>query len=664
MGGSVPFDAGAGTPSRTLARVIRPAAAVLALVPLLALALVLARAPSAGAATRDELTGYADRVAAVWADRQSPDGLFLDPESGRPSGGYGNVMIGYALLRAGERRGDERLIRAGVRGVSSSIDEPPSVRGVFDLVAVAAAYNFARERLADDPAFEAARSRWEEFLRTTGPPNIENKAQECIVSAACFHNHEAVGATADLELLATGVESARDPAELRAAALIEVGEREPQFSRGSARIVGAAPVGGLGLLSDTGSWPLAYHALSAAFMGRSIELLGDEAPAAAREALRRSSTALAGFMAPDGTVAYIGRRQEDLWSLAAAIATAELAAAHGDGSEADAARDHAVADRALERIRERYPLTPKGLPIVPRKGPDAFAEDGVDGNPMTFNGLALYLLNVAADAAPAEAPAERAELPADGDGAFVDAEQNGFATARRGDVWFAVHGRAVPPDLRNDFGLVAAKWRSPSGDWVDVVPPRPFEYSRNETAGPVVKRAGRRLVPGGRVSLRRGGVVAVDGPVPVRFAPTERGVRITLRAQAGDVVTYTAYLPEGDAADYAVEPRGRVRVKSGFASCCAARVVARRHSVRVRSARVVAFEVVAPEGGRPAAPGPRGDGSGTDGGFPWWVLPGAVGLAGLALALRRRAVVRRRETRRTPRAAGRGPRAAGPIKPP
>jgi hypothetical protein len=35
MGGSVPFDAAAGTPSRTLARVIRPAAAVLALVPLL-----------------------------------------------------------------------------------------------------------------------------------------------------------------------------------------------------------------------------------------------------------------------------------------------------------------------------------------------------------------------------------------------------------------------------------------------------------------------------------------------------------------------------------------------------------------------------------------------------------------------------------------------------
>jgi hypothetical protein len=605
------------------------------------LALALALAPGAGAATRGELTDYADRVAAVWADRQSPEGLFLDPESGRPSGGYGNVMIGYALLRAGERRGDERLIGAGVRGVSSSIDEPPSVRGVFDLAAVAAAYNFARERLADDPAFEAARPRWEEFLRTTGPPNIENKAQECIVSAACFHNHEAVGATADLELLATGVESARDPTELRAAALAEVGEREPQFSRGSARIVGADPVEGLGLLSDTGSWPLAYHALSAAFMGRSIELLGDDAPPAAREALRRSSTALAGFMAPDGTVAYVGRRQEDLWSLAAAIATAELAAAHGDGGAVDAARDHAVADRALERIRERYPLTPKGLPIVPRSGPDAFAEDGVDGNPMTFNGLALYLLNVAADAAPAKADAS--SLPADGDGAFVDAEQNGFATVRRGDVWFAVHGRAVPPDLRNDFGLVAAKWRSPAGGWVDVVPPRPFEYSRNETAGPVVKRAGQRLVPGGRVSLRRGGVVAVDGPVPVRFAPSERGVRISLRAQAGDVVTYTAYLPAGSAAAYAVEPRGRVRVKRGFASCCAARVVARRHSVRVRSARVVSFEVAAPEEGS-QVPGrtSQEDGSEADEGFPWWVVAGAFGFAGLGLWLRRYAVVRRR----------------------
>jgi hypothetical protein len=509
-------------------------------------------------------------------------------------------MIGYALMRAGVRNGDERLVKAGVRGVSSSLDEPPEVRGVFDLVSVAAAYNFARRRLRDDPSFRAQRRRWERYLRSTGPPNIDNKAQECIVAPDCFHNHEAVGATADLELLATGLESQRPADELRLGALVEVGEREPLFSQGSAAIVGRRPETGLGLLSDTGSWPLAYHALSTAFMGRSIELLGDNAPPASREALRRAGSALAGLMAPDGTVAYIGRRQEDLWSLAAAIAAAELAAAESGGERRLALRDHVVADRAFERIRERYPLTPRGLPIVPRSGADAFDEDGVDGNPMTFNGLALYLLNVAADAAPRREPRRQPRLPADRRGAFVDADQNGFATVTYGDIWFAVHGRAVPPDLRNDFGLIAAKWRTPEGDWIDIVPPRPFAYS-GQTAGPVVRRAGQRLVPGGRVSLGTGGAIKVDGPVPVRFTPTARGVRISVRAQRGDRVTYTAYLPEGERYPIASRPRARVaRGKRRYASCCDTRLVAERHTVRPRRDRIVSFILEGPQvaGGR------------------------------------------------------------------
>ncbi|MEA2448842.1 MAG: hypothetical protein QOG63_774 [Thermoleophilaceae bacterium] len=585
--------------------------------------LLLLGAPAAGAATRAQLTAYADQVATVWAARQDRvSGAFLDPASGRPSGGYGNVMMGYALMRTGERHGDERLIRAGVRGVSSSLDEPPSVRGVFDTVSVATAYNFARRRLADDPAFHAVRRRWARYLRSTGAPNVDNKAQACIVAPDCFHNHEGVGATADLELLATGIGSARDPATLRGEALTEVGQREPLFSQGSARIYGPGGESGLGLLSDTGSWPLAYHALSTAFLGRSIELLGAEAPQPARDALRRAAVTLAGFMAPDGTVAYIGRRQEDVWSLAAAIAAAELGAAHGGGSAADHARLQVVADRALERMKARYPLTPRGLPIVPRKGPEAFTGDGVDGNPMTFNALALYLLNIAADSAPAKRHAGSAKLPADRPGAFVDAQQSGFATVRHGRIWFAVHGRAVPPDLRNDFGLVAAKWRSPSGGWVDVVPPRPFAYSHRLTGGPVVVRNGQRLVPGGTVSLGHHGAVKVDGPLPVRFAPTRRGVRIALRAQPGDVVTYTAYVPK--ATRYPITPKPRARVKRGkrtLASCCSTSMVALKYRMRVRRARVVSFALEAPiREGRPQVGRPQGVVAGGKGGTNWLVV--------------------------------------------
>jgi hypothetical protein len=430
--------------------------------------------------------------------------------------GYGDAMLGYALLRAGERRGDEDLIRSGARAIATTLAEPPEARGVFDLLSLATAYNFGRRRLADDEVFAAERPRWEAHLRETVAPNIDNAVKDCILAPDCFHNHEAVGGTAALELLATGLTcplpGARlaDRDALRRDALHEVGEAEPAFARGDASWTGGGATDrDLALLSDTGVWPLAYHALSTAMLARSVELLGDGALEASRAALRRATGALAALMAPDGTVAYIGKRQETLWSLAAAIAAAEIALAHAGPEHPE--RYRAVADRALARMRARYPLTPRGLPIVPRDDRGAFAAEGVDGDPMTFNGLSLFLLNLAADAAP-EAPQQPGVLPADADGEFVDRAQNGFAAVRRGDVWFAVHARDRPRDVRNDFGFMAAKWRAPSGGWLDVLAPRPMRFDDAETAGPVVEREGRRLVPaGGPIAVREDGVVEVDG---------------------------------------------------------------------------------------------------------------------------------------------------------
>src|SRR5215208_699142 len=254
----------------------------------LCLCLCLCLSARAEAVTRDQLTAFADKAAAVWSKRQASSGEFLDPHRDRPSSGYGNAMIGYALMRAGERRDDEALTRSGVRGVSAALDEPPLQRGVFDLLSVAAAYNFARQSLADDPSFSEARPRWEQYLRETGPPNVENAARACIEAADCFHNHEAVEATANLELLATEITSPAlgDPAALRASIIDEVGVRIPGFATGSARAEGERDRKGLALLSDSGSWPLAYHALSTAMLARSIELLGDQTPPAATEALK------------------------------------------------------------------------------------------------------------------------------------------------------------------------------------------------------------------------------------------------------------------------------------------------------------------------------------------------------------------------------------------
>src|SRR4051812_11450120 len=207
---------------------------------LLALAALCSQPAPAGAVTRGQLTAYVDRVAMVWAGREDRSGAFLDPQTGRPQGGYGNVMIGYGLLRTGARRHDERLVRAGVRGVDTALGEPVAARGVFDLLSMAAAYNYARTRLAHDSAFAASRPRWERYLRQTGAPNVENKAQACIVAPDCFHTHEAVGAAADLELLATALHSRRPRAELKRAVKQEVAVAEPSFATT--------------LLSDTGVW--------------------------------------------------------------------------------------------------------------------------------------------------------------------------------------------------------------------------------------------------------------------------------------------------------------------------------------------------------------------------------------------------------------------------
>jgi hypothetical protein len=599
--------------------VLRPAA-------LLAVAAALVLAAPAGAVTRTDVARFADQVSAVWAKRQDSRGYFTDPRTGRHQGGYGNVMIGYGLLKAGARAGNPDLVKSGVRGVNTALGEPPADRGVFDLLAMAAAYNFARAHLARDPSFTAARPRWERYLRQTAAPNTDNKAQQCILSPACFHNHEAVGAAADLELLRTGLRSRRPRSVIRRGALREVGVAEPAFSRGG------------GLLSDTGVWPLAYHALSTAMLRRSVQLLGAHAPAASRRALRRTVAALRGFMAPDGTVAYIGRRQEDLWSLAAAIASG----------------DQAVADRAFARIKASYPLTDRGLPIVPRRGADAFSPRGVDGKPMTFNGLAIYLLNIAADA-----PLRRSgPLAADRGGRYVNDSQNGFATLRRGNVWFAVHRRRLPPDLRNDFGLMSAKWRSESGAWHDILRPRPMRFDAGETAGPVVERAGQRLLPSGDSISSSGGAITVRGrigltPATFRYTPTRRGVRLTMHAQPGDVVAYTVYGPAGEtrirrgAVSYptgVVKARPRpasVRIERGFASCCDPRMVAARMRVRARGNGTVSFTVSAHGTRRPAPAAATASSGG--GGRIWWIGPlAALAAVLLAATVRRDSTYRRR----------------------
>src|SRR5206468_3806200 len=101
-----------------------------------------AQGEAAGA--RPDPAALADRIAAPWAPRQRSDGFFVDPGTGREARGYGAIMVGYGLLSAGIRRGDEALVRSGVRAVDTALATPTAQRGVFDLLGVSAAYDLAR----------------------------------------------------------------------------------------------------------------------------------------------------------------------------------------------------------------------------------------------------------------------------------------------------------------------------------------------------------------------------------------------------------------------------------------------------------------------------------------------------------------------------------------
>jgi hypothetical protein len=209
---------------------------------------------------------------------------------------------------------------------------------------------------------------------------------------------------------------------------------------------------------------------------------------------------------------------------------------------------------------------------------------------------------------------------------------------------------------------MAAKWRSPDGQWHDILRPRPMRFDAGETAGPVVERAGQRLFPAGdSIAARRGGAVVVTGriglqPASFRYVPTRRGVRMSMRAQPGDVVTYTVYAPAGSthvrrgAVSYPTgvvkaSPRpASVRLEGGFASCCDTRMVAVRIRVRARGNGTVSFTVAA-HGTRRAVPSAGSPSTRTGGGHGWIGPLAAIAAVLLAATVRRDSTYRRRRRR-------------------
>jgi hypothetical protein len=468
---------------------------------------VLAALPAA--ATADDTAALTRDIAVPWPELQREDGSYYDYLKPYGGGRYSEAMLGLALLQVGLREGDERFVSSGLRGVGFALahgDRQAADPSVFETFALATAYNVARGRLTGDPRFEALRAAWEDWLRRVRPVFLGRPR-------GAFFNKHLVEACAWLELWATGLRSTDpagvlfDPQRSARVAIRYVNRDVPRLTSRSRGVVWGRSAR---LLADPAPAPLAYHALSLGLLARAVDRLGPLASPAAHRTLAEAAWGTWGVMGPDGDVAYTGRSQDHVWALAYTAYGSALAAPAAGTASGDL---QAVAERALERLRRRHPLTPLGIAIAPALSPGsarAAAAMDVYADAAAYAGLTLVALDWLAGRG-GVGPHAGGSLAANRPGAGVlRAPGGGLGLLRAGGVWLAVRSAADERgDLRSDFGLVALK-RSVGTAWEDILPTRP-RASDPAGAGPIRIEGANRLAPVGRGLTADGRRIRVTG---------------------------------------------------------------------------------------------------------------------------------------------------------
>ena len=500
------------------------------LLSLLAVA-AIAAIPAAAQAAPDP-GALALRQAGPWPALQAPDGRFADYASA--SGRYGEAMLGYALLSSGLRDGQATFVDTGLRAIGYALAHPEvqeAFPSVFESFALAAAWNLARERLAGDPRFLFLRPAWRLRLQSERPVHLRAQAR--------YGNKAIVEAAAVLELLRSGVRSTQRRTWLGKRKLA-VGRVRRLINRIIPRLVLRHE--GRVFLSDPPVNPPAYHALSLGFYARAVSVLGRGAGRKARRVLRGAARASLALTGPDGDLAYTGRSQGQAWALSFTAYGAEVAARVVRRREARKLR--ALSARALGRLEARYPVSARGLAIVPALAQRPLAwYPGLDGyaGAVPYSGLTAVALNMLADRG---IRGRAGRLGSDGPmAARIRAKRGTMAVARRGPVWLAVRRSRAGTDLRYDLGLVALKRFGPAG-WEDVAPARP--RARGPSFGPTLLRdgvehelRGRRLAATRRRIGLRGRFGRLRRPVTVNYVPTACGVELRWRGPQSATYRYS-----------------------------------------------------------------------------------------------------------------------------
>jgi hypothetical protein len=432
-----------------------------------------------------------------WASHQTAEGWLIDPVLGLATGSYGLGMTGQSMVTVGLSQNDAALIEDGLRAELDEAAQPDD--GGFELLALGEAFAWNDAHLANMPTWVAARGTIAAFI--TGHAPLVSDAGYCYSEERCYDNLKLVAAVAELSLLHTGLPAFTlgSPTSIRAKALAALAQAVKNTGSDAQRL-GDSPFRGAGILSDPGRNPLAYHALSTLMLGDAVQSLGASAPGSIIAAFSRCARALIGLLAPDGDVAYIGRGQGQVWSVAVSIDALALAA---QMTHSATWRGRYLAGAALElsRLRSLYPADGWGLPLVPRLAGQAAPNYlGIDGyaNTVQYNGLALWALAEAARVLSPIAPTPYQALPSTENGVFIDPSHTKFATVTNGRLWYAIHGSdSDPTDARYGFGLIAVELDSAQG-WRAVLPYPPLTSVLSATAatgGPTLISAGRTLAP-------------------------------------------------------------------------------------------------------------------------------------------------------------------------
>jgi hypothetical protein len=565
------------------------------------LAICIGLGPASARAATPELlsqkaAGLADTISVEWSRSLNPAGDIVDPISGEIEGGYGRTMLAYGMLRANERNPKLNLLgimQQAVRRSDSVVGAPFNLLGVSEILL------HAGSRLQTSVTQELSSS----ILSDT--PFAGRAATPCLNRTRCYYNKTLVHTAAllaslqalpgqsgqGLTSLSSRATAARDALELLNQTIPRVQIPDARLTVGPTRLVGA-------VLSDPTANPTAYLALSTMMLGRALQFY-PAPPAPALLAFQRAVVALLGLAAPDGDISYMGRGQGQVWTFATAAASCALAMRLLTAHSSIVSRCEGLVETELASLAVRREFGGLGLATVPRA--NWSHGEGVDGyaNPIDYNGLSVYALNVAADALAGLADPGTLATPGAVSGSrFLDPLGSGLATTDLRGLWFAVHRQNTnSADSRWGFGLVAME-RDSSAGWTNSITPRPLGRA---SQGPTLILDGHSYEPVGTSLHVSAGRIVVEGgwtsghtfvrAASFVYVRTPAGVVLRLHARKGDRLVMRDWaLPGATSAVSILRPAGgRVATRS-FASAgddLSSQLTGFSHTVNVKHSGVL-----------------------------------------------------------------------------